>query len=133
MVCIVTKMMKAAVFIEANRIVLEDRPIPEIGALDALLRITTTTICITDIHILKGDYPVGSGRIIGHEPVGVIKKRGSAVICYVEGQRVIAGAVTPCGWSNASLSGDHARWGRAAPGGYEALGGWRFGDTINGA
>jgi len=126
-------MMKAAVFLEANRIVLEDRPIPEIGPLDALIRITTTTICGTDIHILKGEYPVDSGRIIGHEPVGVIERLGSAVLGYEEGQRVIAGAITPCGWSNASLSGDHSQCGRAAPGGYEALGGWRFGNTIDGS
>jgi len=126
-------MMKAAVFLEADRIVLEDRPVPEIGPLDALIRITTTTICGTDIHILKGEYPVESGRIIGHEPVGVIEKLGSAVIGYEEGQRVIAGAITPCGWSNASLSGDHSQCGRAAPGGYQALGGWRFGNTIDGS
>ncbi|HEY9037975.1 MAG TPA: NAD(P)-dependent alcohol dehydrogenase [Roseovarius sp.] len=128
-----SKMMKATVFVEPGRIVLEDRPIPEVGPLDALMRVTTTTICGTDIHILKGEYPVESGRIIGHEPVGVIEKLGSAVIGYEEGQRVIAGAITPCGWSNASLSGDHSQCGRAAPGGYEAMGGWRFGNTIDGA
>jgi alcohol dehydrogenase len=130
---VMTKMMKAAVFVEANRIVLEDRPVPEIGPLDALIRITTTTICGTDIHILKGEYPVDIGRIIGHEPVGIIEKLGSAVIGYTEGQRVIAGAITPCGWSNASLGGDHSQCGRAAPGGYKTMGGWRFGNTIDGA
>lgn len=51
-------MMKAAVFIEPGRIELEDKPIPDVGPNDALLRITTTTICGTDIHILKGEYPV---------------------------------------------------------------------------
>lgn len=128
-----TRMMKAAVFAEPGRIVLDDRPIPDIGPQDALVRITTTTICGTDIHILKGEYPVERGRIVGHEPVGVIEKLGAGVTGYREGQRVIAGAVTPCGWSNASLSGDHAQCGRNAPHGYKPMGGWRFGNTIDGA
>ena len=98
-------MMKAAIFVEPNRIVLDDKPIPEVGPLDALMRITTTTICGTDVHILKGEYPVARGLTIGHEPVGVIEKLGSAVHGYREGQRVIAGAITPSGWSNACLCG----------------------------
>ena len=53
--------MKAAVFVEQNRIVLEDKPIPEVGPQDALIRITTTTICGTDVHILRGEYPVAKG------------------------------------------------------------------------
>lgn len=52
------KKMKAEIFVEAGRILLDDKPVPEIGPLDALVRITTTTICGTDIHILKGEYPV---------------------------------------------------------------------------
>ncbi|MEM9618929.1 MAG: NAD(P)-dependent alcohol dehydrogenase [Pseudomonadota bacterium] len=127
------QLMKAAIFVEPGRIVLDERPVPEIGPLDALVRITTTTICGTDIHILKGEYPVERGLIIGHEPVGVIEKLGLAVTGYEEGQRVIAGAITPCGWSNASLSGQHAQCGRDALHGYEAIGGWRFGNTIDGA
>jgi alcohol dehydrogenase len=69
--------MKAALFIEPGRIVLDDKPVPEIGPNDALMRITTTTICGTDMHILKGEYPVEPGLTIGHEPVGVIEKLGS--------------------------------------------------------
>lgn len=87
--------MKAAVFVGKNRIVLEDKAIPDVGPTDALVRITTTTICGTDIHILKGEYPVEKGLIVGHEPVGVIEKLGSGVEGYSEGQRVIAGAITP--------------------------------------
>ncbi len=83
--------MKAAVFVDRNRIVLEDKPVPDIGPLDALIRITTTTICGTDVHILKGEYPVARGLTIGHEPVGIIEKLGAAVDGYREGQRVIAG------------------------------------------
>lgn len=127
------QMMKAAVFVEPGRITLDERPVPDIGPLDALIRITTTTICGTDVHILKGEYPVRPGLIIGHEPVGVIEKLGSAVTGYHEGQRVIAGAITPSGYSNASLSGCHAQCGAGTPHGWKAMGGWRFGNTIDGA
>jgi hypothetical protein len=95
--------MRAAVFVEKNRIVLEDKPVPEVGPLDALIRITTTTICGTDVHILRGEYPVAKGLTVGHEPVGVIERLGSQVRGFVEGQRVIAGAVTPSGQSYACL------------------------------
>ena len=53
--------MKAAIFVEPGRIVLDEKPIPDVGPLDALIRITTTTICGTDVHILKGEYPVARG------------------------------------------------------------------------
>lgn len=125
--------MRATIFLEPGRIVLGEKPVPDVGPLDALVRITLTTICGTDIHILKGEYPVKSGLTIGHEPVGVIEKLGSAVRGYQEGQRVIAGAITPSGWSNASLDGCHAQCGAGTPHGWKALGGWRFGNTIDGA
>jgi len=124
--------MKAAVFIEPGRIELAERPIPDVGPNDALVRITTTTICGTDVHILKGEYPVRPGLIIGHEPVGVIEKLGSAVQGYAEGQRVVAGAITPSGQSYASLAGDHSQCGAGCRHGYKAMGGWRFGNTIDG-
>jgi threonine dehydrogenase-like Zn-dependent dehydrogenase len=126
------KMMKAAVFVEPGRIVLDDKPIPDVGPLDALVRVTTTTICGTDIHILKGEYPVARGLTIGHEPVGVIEKLGSAVKGYEEGQRVVAGAITPSGWSNACLCGCGAQDGAGTRHGWKPLGGWRFGNTIDG-
>lgn len=125
--------MRATIFVEAGRIVLGEKPIPDVGPLDALIRITTTTICGTDVHILKGEYPVASGLTIGHEPVGVIEKLGSAVRGYQEGQRVIAGAITPSGWSNASLDGCHSQCGAGTAHGWKAIGGWRFGNTIDGA
>lgn len=127
------KMMKAAVFVEPNRIVLEEKPVPDVGPLDALIRITTTTICGTDVHILKGEYPVARGLTIGHEPVGVIEKLGSAVQGYREGQRVIAGAITPSGHSNACLCGCHSQDGAGTKHGFRPMGGWRFGNTIDGA
>jgi alcohol dehydrogenase len=125
-------MMKAAVFVEPGRIVLEDKPIPDVGPQDALMRVTTTTICGTDIHILKGEYPVERGLTIGHEPVGVIEKLGAGVRGYREGQRVIAGAITPSGWSNACLCGVGSQDGAGAAHGWKAMGGWKFGNSIDG-
>ena len=128
-----TTKMKAAIFVEPGRIVLEDKPIPDVGPLDALIRITTTTICGTDVHILKGEYPVARGLTVGHEPVGIVEKLGSAVVGYTEGQRVIAGAITPSGTSYASLCGFHSQCGGQGGSGWKAIGGWRFGNTIDGA
>lgn len=118
--------MKAAVFVEPGRIVLEDKPKPEIGPRDALLRITTTTICGTDVHIMKGEYPVAPGLTVGHEPVGVIEELGAAVSGYDIGQRVVVGAITPCGQCHTCLDGHGAQCGG------KPLGGWRLGNTIDG-
>lgn len=127
------ELMKAAIFVEPGRIVLGEKPVPDVGPLDALIKVTTTTICGTDVHILKGEYPVEKGLTIGHEPVGIIEKLGSAVTGYEEGQRVIAGAITPAGTSYASLSGCHAQCGGQGKHGFTAIGGWRFGNTIDGS
>jgi alcohol dehydrogenase len=124
--------MKAAVFVKPGGIVLDEKPIPDIGPLDALIRVTTTTICGTDIHILKGEYPVAPGLTIGHEPVGVIEKLGSSVIGFHEGQRVIAGAITPSGHSSACLCGCLSQDGPSEKHGFKAIGGWKFGNTIDG-
>ncbi|TCS36497.1 threonine dehydrogenase-like Zn-dependent dehydrogenase [Paucimonas lemoignei] len=133
-------MMKATVFLEPGRIELTDKPIPDVGPNDALLRITTTTICGTDIHILKGEYPVAKGLTIGHEPVGIIEKLGSAVNGYQEGQRVIAGAICPNFNSYAAQDGAPSQdgsylisSGRCGCHGYKATAGWRFGNIIDGA
>ncbi|MDM9557388.1 MULTISPECIES: NAD(P)-dependent alcohol dehydrogenase [Bordetella] len=134
-----TAMMKAAVFVEPGRIELADKPIPDVGPNDALVRITTTTICGTDIHILKGEYPVAAGLTVGHEPVGIIEKLGSAVVGYEEGQRVIAGAICPNFNSYAAQDGAPSQDGsylvpRGLCGchGYKATAGWRFGNIIDG-
>ena len=131
--------MKAAVFVEPGRIELADKPIPDVGANDALVRITTTTICGTDVHILKGEYPVAKGLTIGHEPVGVIEKLGSAVQGYREGQRVIAGAICPNFNSYAAQDGVPSQDGSylissggCGGHGYKATAGWRFGNMIDG-
>jgi alcohol dehydrogenase len=124
--------MKAAIFVEPGRIVLERKPVPDVGALDALIRVTTTTICGTDVHILKGEYPVAKGLTVGHEPVGVIEKLGSAVQGFREGQRVISGAITPSGHSAACMCGCPSQDGGFNSSGFQAMGGWRFGNTIDG-
>lgn len=125
-------MMKAAAFITPGRIELVDKPIPPVGPNDALLRITTTTICGTDVHILKGEYPVAAGLTVGHEPVGTIEKLGSNVQGYQEGQRVIAGAICPSFTSYACQDGHPAQDGGCSCHGYKPMGGWRFGNTIDG-
>lgn len=126
-------MMKAAIFIEPGRIEIDDKPIPDIDDNDALIKISTTTICGTDVHILKGEYPVEKGLTIGHEPVGVIEKLGKNVQGYHEGQRVIAGAICPSYTSYACQDGCSAQDGGAHSHGYKPMGGWRFGNTIDGA
>ncbi|WP_287876729.1 NAD(P)-dependent alcohol dehydrogenase [Aquitalea sp.] len=134
-----SSMMKAAVFIAPGRIEIAEKPIPDIGPNDALIRITTTTICGTDVHILKGEYPVAPGLTIGHEPVGIIEKLGSAVSGYQEGQRVIAGAICPNFNSYAAQDGVASQdgsyliaSGKCGCHGYKATAGWRFGNLIDG-
>ena len=123
--------MKANVFRGKNDIRVEEVERPSAGIGEAVIRVTLTTICGTDLHILRGEYPVKPGLIIGHEPVGVIEELGAGVTGYEPGDRVLVGAITPCGQCRACLSGQLAQCGHGA--GYEALGGWRFGNTINGA
>lgn len=134
-----SNMMKAAIFIEPGRIEIAEKPIPDVGPNDALVRITTTTICGTDVHILKGEYPVAKGLTVGHEPVGVIEKLGSAVAGYTEGQRVIAGAICPNFNSYAAQDGLASQdgsylvpQGLCGCHGYKATAGWRFGNLIDG-
>ncbi|MEA2205701.1 MAG: alcohol dehydrogenase [Blastocatellia bacterium] len=125
------KTMKANVFHGKDDIRVEEVARPRAGVGEAVIRVTLTTICGTDLHILRGEYPVKSGLIIGHEPVGVIEELGPGVTGYAVGERVLVGAITPCGQCRACLSGQLSQCGHGA--GYEALGGWRFGNTINGA
>ncbi|MFZ3377187.1 MAG: alcohol dehydrogenase catalytic domain-containing protein [Chthoniobacterales bacterium] len=123
--------MRATVFHAAKDIRVEEVPRPHAAVGEAVIRITLTTICGTDLHIVRGEYPVRSGLVIGHEPVGVIEELGDGVIGYEVGDRVLVGAITPCGQCRACLSGQLAQCGHGH--GYEAVGGWRFGNTINGA
>jgi alcohol dehydrogenase len=123
--------MRAAVFHGVNDVRLEEVPRPQAGPGEAVIRVTMTTICGTDLHIVRGEYAVKPGLIIGHEPVGVIEELGAGVTGYSIGDRVLVGAITPCGQCNACLSGNLSQCGHGS--GYEAIGGWRFGNTINGA
>ncbi|MFC5512608.1 NAD(P)-dependent alcohol dehydrogenase [Massilia jejuensis] len=119
-------MMNAAVFTGPGRIVLGRKPVPVAGPGEAVIKVTMTTICGTDVHILKGEYPVAEGLTIGHEPVGVVAELGAGVTGYKIGQRVLAGAITPCGQCHTCLDGHGAQCGG------HAIGGWRFGNTIDG-
>jgi alcohol dehydrogenase len=121
-----TSTMKAVVFRGPGDIRLEMMSVPKARAGEVVIRVTLTTICGTDLHILKGEYPVKAGLIIGHEPVGVIHEIGDGVTGYAVGDRVLVGTITPCGQCNACLSGNWSQCGGA-------LGGWEFGNTINGA
>jgi threonine dehydrogenase-like Zn-dependent dehydrogenase len=83
------------------------------------------------LHIVRGEYPVAPGRIIGHEPVGVIEELGPGLTGYAAGDRVLVGAITPCGQCNSCLSGHLSQCGHGS--GHEALGGWRLGNTMQGS
>ena len=97
------KTMKAVVFKGENQIGVEEVPKPTPRAGEAAIRITTTTICGTDVHIVRGEYPVKPGLILGHEPVGVIDELGAGLKeLHTVGQRVIVGAMTANTMWNAS-------------------------------
>ena len=123
--------MRANVFRGVNTFGVEEVPKPRPGFGEALIRITLTTICGTDLHIVRGEYVVRPGLVIGHEPVGIIEALGEGVTGYQEGERVLVGAITPCGQCRACLSGQLSQCGHGDD--YQAIGGWRFGNTINGA
>jgi alcohol dehydrogenase len=119
-------LMWANVFRGPGKFGLEEKPIPTAGIGEAVVRVRLTTICGTDIHIVRGEYPVPPGLTIGHEAVGVIHELGPGVTGYEVGQRVLVGAITPCGQCEPCLGGDTSQCGGA-------LGGWRFGNTVDGA
>ena len=123
--------MLATVFHGPDKIRVEEVERPRAGPGEAVMRITLTTICGTDLHILRGEYPVRPGLIVGHEPVGVIEELGAGVTGYEVGDRVLVGAITPCGQCHGCLSGHLSQCGHGD--GIEAVGGWRFGNTINGS
>jgi len=91
--------MKALVYLGPETKALQERPKPEIEApTDAIVRLTRTTICGTDLHILKGDVPsCQPGRILGHEGVGTIDQIGSAVTAFKRADRVLISCISACG------------------------------------
>jgi alcohol dehydrogenase len=117
--------MRANVFRKPGEFGLEEKPIPTAGAGEAVIQVKLTTICGTDIHIVRGEYPVAEGLTLGHEAVGVIHELGAGVTGYSVGQRVLVGAITPCGQCEACLRGDRSQCGGP-------LGGWRLGNTLDG-
>ncbi len=123
--------MRATVFRGVDDFGIQEVPRPHAGVGDAVIRVTLTTICGTDLHIVRGEYPVRPGLVIGHEPVGVIEELGPGVTGYEPGDRVLVGAITPCGQCHGCLSGHLSQCGQGH--GHQAIGGWRFGNTINGA
>ena len=120
-----TGRMKALVYHGPGKRAWEETPRPAIqNATDAIVRITTSTICGTDLHILKGDLPsVTPGRILGHEGIGVVTEVGTAVTAVRPGDRVIISCVTACGKCDYCRKGmySHCRDG-----------GWILGNTIDG-
>lgn len=123
--------MRATVYRGKNDIRLEEVPMPKAGFGEAVVKVTLTTICGTDVHIARNEYPVAEGRIIGHEPVGVIHELGEGVVGYNVGDRVLVGAVTPCG---TCFYCQNNQWAQCA--GYDnewkMIGGWRLGNSMDG-
>jgi alcohol dehydrogenase len=91
--------MKALVYLGPAKKALEERPKPELAApTDAIVKITKTTICGTDLHILKGDVPsCQPGRILGHEGVGIVAETGPGVTVFKPGDRVLISCISACG------------------------------------
>lgn len=117
--------MNALVYHGAGKKALQDMPKPALQeASDAIVRITKTTICGTDLHILKGDVPtVTEGRILGHEGVGIIEEAGTSVTRFRKGDRVIISCITSCGKC------EYCRRGMCS---HCEKGGWILGNTIDG-
>jgi alcohol dehydrogenase len=117
--------MKALVYRGPGQKALEERPKPALQAPgDAIVRIVKTTICGTDLHILKGDVPTCTpGRILGHEGVGVVDSVGAAVTAFKPGDRVLISCISSCGKC------DNCRRGMYS---HCATGGWILGNTIDG-
>ncbi|WP_018404367.1 zinc-dependent alcohol dehydrogenase family protein [Marinobacter gelidimuriae] len=117
--------MKALVFHGPGKRSWEDKPQPAIEKpTDAVVRITHTTICGTDLHILKGDVPaVTVGRILGHEGLGVVEEIGSGVSNIKVGDEVLISAVTSCGRCDYCKRGIYAHC---------RDGGWILGHLIDG-
>ena len=118
--------MKALVYHGPGQLAWDSVPDPTVEApTDAIVQITSSTICGTDLHILKGDVPtVTQGTILGHEAVGIVVEVGSAVTTVAKGDRVLVSCITSCGRCPFCKEG---RYGLCVGGG-----GWILGHTTNG-
>jgi alcohol dehydrogenase len=117
--------MKALVYQGPGKKSLEERPKPEIQSpTDAVVKILKTTICGTDLHILKGDVPsCEPGRVLGHEGVGVIETVGTAVTAFRPGDRVLISCISACGICEYCRRGMYSHC---------VSGGWILGNKIDG-
>jgi alcohol dehydrogenase len=117
--------MKALVYHGPGKKTLDERPRPTIlKATDAIVKVTKTTICGTDLHILKGDVPsCEAGRILGHEGVGVVESVGAGVTAFRVGDRVLISCITSCGKCSACKKGMYSHC---------SDGGWILGHLIDG-
>jgi alcohol dehydrogenase len=117
--------MKVLVYHGPGRKSLEERPVPKLSApADAVVKMTRTTICGTDLHILKGDVPTCEpGRILGHEGVGIVEQVGAAVSSFKPGDHVLISCITSCGKC------DYCRRGMYS---HCRTGGWILGNRIDG-
>jgi len=117
--------MKALVYLAPGKKALDERPKPDITApTDAIVKIVKTTICGTDLHILKGDVPTCKPpRILGHEGVGIVDKVGSAVTAFKQGDRVLISCISACG---------KCTYCRKQMYSHCTTGGWILGNTIDG-
>jgi alcohol dehydrogenase len=118
-------MMKALVYHGPHHMALEDHPKPTIQQpTDAIVRITTTTICGTDLHILKGDISnIEDGRVLGHEGVGIVEEIGTNVLEFHEGDKVLISLITSCG---------RCSFCKKAMYSHCIKGGWLLGNSIDG-
>src|SRR6185436_9798101 len=118
--------MKALVYHGPGKRALEDKPKPVIKArTDAIVKITKTIICGTDLHIMKGDVPtVTDGRILGHEGVGIIEQVGGSVSNFNVGDRVLISCITSCGRCANCKKGMYSHCQNG--------GGWILGNVIDG-
>lgn len=117
--------MKALVYQGSGNKAVEDRPKPELRTSDdVIVKITKTTICGTDLHILKGDVETcARGRILGHEGVGIIDSIGAGVTAFHPGDRVLISCISACGKCGYCRRGMYSHC---------ATGGWILGNTIDG-
>jgi alcohol dehydrogenase len=117
--------MKAFVYKGPGKKALEDRPVPDVKApTDATVKIIKTTICGTDLHILKGDVPTCTpGRILGHEGVGIVEKTGPGVTAFHQGDHVLISCISACGKCEYCRRGMYSHC---------TTGGWILGNTIDG-
>ncbi len=117
--------MKALVYLGPGKKAIEERPIPELSApTDAILKLSKTTICGTDLHILKGDVPsCMPGRILGHEGVGRIEKVGPGVTTFRPGDHVLISCISSCGKCEYCRRGMYSHC---------TTGGWILGNKIDG-